>query len=71
MRSVLAPRHVTGQKQKKAVEHQHPCLPQVTIPPNGHFKVGGGGLAGGNADQAAGAVPLAALVCGRRLTIES
>ena len=48
----------------KAVEHQHPRLPKVTIPPNGHFMVGGRALAGGHADQAAGAAPPAALACG-------
>ena len=31
---------------EKAVEHQLPCLLEVTVPPYGHFLVGGGALAG-------------------------
>ena len=29
--------HATGKIHRKAVEHQHPCLSEVTVPPNGHF----------------------------------
>ena len=57
--------NVTGHKNGKAVEDQLPCLPEVTIPPNGHFTAGGGALSGGNADHAAGVDPSAALACDR------
>ena len=52
---------------EKAVEHQHPGLPEVTISPNEHSLGFGGASLEGRADQAAGANPPAALACGSRL----
>ena len=49
--------HVASNLPTKAREHQHPCLPEVTTPPNAHLLVFREATYEGNADHAAGADP--------------